>query len=354
MILRRPYAILIKYFRLIHLIITGLFVYLMIQNRTIFKYLKSVIDNTVNRYDALSYINYGIYIFIVIAILLCLAIYYLLKFKDKPRKIYIFTIVGYIIVGIFMYVLFVYMQSFSNYTIDQKTIRLYKDIFSITLFFQYYIIIFMFIRGMGFDIKRFDFNRDMKELNITDEDSEEVEVNLGVDATNVVRGFRKQKREFGYFFQEYKVYIIVILVIVFSISGYKLYTYLSDKYKVYNQNDIIGNMYQLVIKDSYYKVSDDKNYVVVNFDILKYGKTDRFNVGNMKLTIGKQEYIPNKNICYVFNTYGNCYKKQYINDEYANYIVVYEVDKTSTKDAYVVYTEGYEDDYKVKLNMNYD
>lgn len=353
MILKRPYAILIKYFRLIHLVITALLFYLVIQNRDIYKYLKSVIESTVNRYNALEYINYGVYFYMVVAIILCIAVYYLLKFKDKPRKIYIFTVVGYIVVGIFMYVLYTYMQSFSSTTIDQKVIRLYKDIFSITLFFQYYVIIFMFIRGMGFDIKKFDFNSDKRELNITDEDSEEVEVNLGVDTTNVVRGFRKQKREFGYFFQEYKMYIIVILAIIFIIGGYKLYSYLSDKYKVYGENDTIGGMYQLVIRESYFKTEKSKNYVLVNFDIMKYGKTDRFNVGNMKLVIDDFEYLPNKNICYMFSSYGNCYKKQYVDDEYSNYLLVYEVDNLNIKKAYIVYSENYDEDYKVKLNLQF-
>lgn len=351
MILRRPYAILIKYFRVIHLVITALLAYLVIQNRHIYLYLRSVINNTVNRYDALSYINNGIYFFIVLAIILCLAIYYLLKFKDKPRRIYIFTIVGYIIIGIFMYVLFVYMQGFSSTTIDQKVIRLYADIFLITLFFQYYIIVVMFIRGLGFDIKKFDFNRDKQELNIQEADSEEVEVNIGVDTTDVVRGIRKQQREFGYFFKEFKVYIIVILAIVLLICGYKLYNNLSGKLKVYKENETIGGMYQIVVNDSYYRIDENKSYVIVNFSMSKYGKTGVFNTGNLKLVMGKEEYLPNKNICYKFSSFGTCYKKQYVRETPNNYLVVFDVDNLNINKAYLVYTEGYEDSYKVRLEM---
>ena len=39
----------------------------------------------------------------------------------------------------------------------------------------------MAIRGLGFDIKKFDFNRDAQELNATDSDSEEVEINTKID-----------------------------------------------------------------------------------------------------------------------------------------------------------------------------
>ena len=351
MILRRPYAFLIKHFRLIHLIITVLFAYVVYKNREVYKFLKEVIISSANKYNALEYINYNIYIFLIIALILCGIVYWLLKFKDKPRKIYIFAIVGYIIIGIFMLTVYGYMNEFSNMAIDQKTIRLYKDLLSITLWFQYYIVVFMLIRGLGFDIKRFDFRRDAQELNLGAEDAEEVEVNINIDTTNIVRGVRKQKREFGYFFQEFKVYILVILFLVVGIFGYKLYQYYSVKYKVYSENETIGNIYSVVIKDSYYKIDNDNNYVIINFDISKYGKKDRFNLGNMVLMVGNNSYYVNKNICYQFKKVGNCYKKQYITADVDNYIIVYPVDNLNVQDVYLIYNETYENAYKVKLIM---
>ena len=50
----------------------------------------------------------------------------------------------------------------------------------------------MIIRGLGFDIKKFNFNKDVQELNLSQEDMEEVEVNVGIDTTNILRGVRKQ------------------------------------------------------------------------------------------------------------------------------------------------------------------
>lgn len=351
MILRKPYGFLIKHFKLIHLIITGLFVYIVLKNREVYSFLKNVIINSANKYDAEMYMNYSIYFFMFIALLLCGIVYWLLKYKDKPRRIYIFTIVGYIIVGIFMMAVYAYMGGFNNNSIDQKTIRLYRDLMTISLFFQYYIIIFMGIRGLGFDIKRFDFRRDVQELNANAADGEEIEVNANIDTTNIMRSIRKQNREFGYFFQEYKVYIITILVILIGVGGYKLYNYLSDKYKVYNENELIGNIYGVTIKDSYYKIDNENNYVIVNFDIYKYGIKDRFNPGNMLLMVGKNSYNPDKNICYRFNKLGNCYKKQYITNNVSNYILSYQVEDLNIQDAYLIYSESYDKTYKVKLVM---
>ena len=351
MILRKPYGFLIKHFKLIHLIITGLFGYIVFENRDIYKFIKSVIADTANKYNAETYINYSLYIYLFIALLLCGIVYWLLKYKDKPRRIYMVTIFGYCAIAIFLFSTFAYMGSFNNSSIDQKTIRLYKDIMTITLFFQYYIIIFMGIRGLGFDIKKFDFRRDVQELNATSEDGEEIEVNANIDTTNIMRVLRKKRRELGYFFIEYKFYIITILVVIIGITGYKTYNYFSEKYKVYNQNELIGMEYGITIKDSYYNIDNGKNYVIINFDIYKYGTKKRFDTGNLVLLIGDNSYTPNKNICYKFNKLGSCYKKQYITNDTSSYILSYEVDNLNIQDAYLVFNETYDNSYKVKLVM---
>ena len=205
MVLRRPYAFLIKHFKLIHLVMTAILGILVAQNREVYVYIKKCIADSVNKYDALSYINYGIYLWIFLAIILFFAIFWLLKYKNKPKNIYVFAITTYVVIGIFMFVVFGFMGNLPNEVIDQKSIRLYRDILSITLVIQYIFIAIMLIRGLGFDIKKFNFNQDMQELDIKEEDADEVEVNINVNTTDVVRAVRKQKREFGYFFKEFKI-----------------------------------------------------------------------------------------------------------------------------------------------------
>lgn len=351
MVLRKPYAFLIKHFRLIHLFLTGILIYLVVKNGEIYNFINKVIDTSTNRYDALSYINYSLFFYITLILIFCLVIYKLLKYKDKPRRIYIFTIISYIIIGLFMIILFGYMNGLTLEIESAKTLRLYRDILLITLFFQYYFIIVMGIRGLGFDIKKFDFGKDIQELNLNESDSEEVEVNINIDTTNVMRGIRKQKREFGYFFKEFKWYIIIIIIVIISFLSYKGYNYYVDKYKVYNENDIIGIYNKIIIKDSYYMVVNNDNYVIINFDIYNNGVRDKLNTGNISLNIGKDKYSPDKNICYKFSKLGNCYKTQYITNELNNYILVYKVDNLNIQNAYILYNESYENDYKVKLIM---
>lgn len=355
MVFRKPYGFLIRNFRLIHLIISAILIYLVTYSNKIYTFINSVIDDPVNRYNALKFIDYRIYIFIGIVLLLFFSIYWLFKYKDKPRNVYMLSIFGYIIVAIFMFVLFSYFTDLPNNILEQKTIRAYRDILLIILGFQYFIIIVMCLRGFGFDIKKFNFTKDIQELDLNYEDAEEVEVDFNIDATNVIRGVRKQKRELGYFFQEYKIFILGILFALLIILGYFGYNYLSKKLKVYSEGEIVGYSFNIAVKDSYYNLDNDKNYVIVNFDIFKYGRKDRMDVNKLILVVNNEEYIPNKNICYNFDRLGNCYKKQYITDNVSNYILVYEVDALNMESSYLVYKESYEDSFKIKLDLeNYD
>lgn len=329
--------------------------YLVRCNRKIYLFLISCIDDAVNRYNALDYINYNIYIYLAIGIVLFIVVYWLLKYKDKPRNIYIISILVYIIVGIYMFVLFGYFSGLPNSVIDQKVIRAYRDIMLMTLGAQYLIIIIMLIRGLGFDIKKFNFSRDAQELNLVNEDGEEVEVDVNIDATNIMRGIRKQRRELGYFFQEYKIFILGILFIIILIVGYVLYNYISKEFKVYNQNEVVGYMNSLTVKNSYYNIDTDKKYIIISFDISRYGREQKLDVNSLAIEINGSKYVPNKNICYNFDFLGNCYKKQYITDKTSSYILVYEVDDINSEKSYLIYKESDENVYKVKLDLeNYE
>lgn len=352
MILKRPYAFLIKHFRLIHLIITTILAYLLIQNRNLYTFLGRCISDVVNKYDANLYIHYGILLLFILAIGLFYVIYWLLKYKNKPKNIYIFSMVCYAIVGIVIFLTYNYINGFNTNVIDSKTIRLYRDILFITMLIQAYVVIVMLIRGLGFDIKKFNFSSDFQELNIKAEDNEEVEVNLGIDTTNIMRNVRKQKREFGYFFQEFKIYIIAIIIIILIFLGFKGYNYFEEKLKVYKQNDLVGSHNFITITDSYYSISDNQNYVIIKFNIYKNGKNEKININNLLLQIGKNKYTPDKTICSRFKSLGTCYKQQYITNNVNSYIVVYPVTDLNIEKSYIIYNETYDNNYKIKLSMN--
>ena len=351
MVLRRPYAFLIKHFRLIHLIITGILAYLVIRLRGVQKFLNSVISVSTNRYGAPEYISYGLIIIIFIVLILFLAIFWLLKYKDKPRKLYILSIGGYIIISVYLLILFSYLGTFTSSVVDAKTIRFYRDTLMIIMVFQYIIILFMAIRAMGFDIKKFDFNKDAQELNALESDSEEIEINTTIDTKNLVRGLEKGKRELGYYVKEYKIYVIIVSAVILIILGIKGYNFFTDKLKVYHEGDYIGEKSYVKITNTYYGIRDDGEYVIVKFDTFRNGKRTQLNINNIVLHMGKNEYLPDKTICSKFSTLGTCYKKQYVTNDVRSYIVVYSVDKLNTKRAYLTYSDSFDKTYKIKIKM---
>lgn len=355
MVFRKPYGFLIKYFKLIHLIITGILVHLISYNTKVYKFLTSCIENSSVRYNALEYINYKIFIWFILVILLFFVIYFLFKYKNKPKTTYIVSIMGYGVVSIFMFVLFSYMSDLPNNVVDQKTIRLYRDLTIIVLGFQYIITIFMFIRGLGFDVKKFNFSKDIQELNLNEQDNEEVEIDVNIDTNNVIRKINKQKRELGYFYQEYKVIILVILGVILLFSGFKLYSYLSKELKVYKEEEYVGYSNYISVSDSYFSIMEDGNYIIVKLDIFRNGVKEKMDVNKLVLSINGEEYLPNKNICYKFNKLGNCYKKQYITNEVKSYILVYEIDVFNKDKSYLIYNESYDNNFKIKLDLeNYE
>ena len=53
MILRKPYAFLIKHFKLIHLVITGILFYLVLKYRDVYVFLRKCVTDNAYKYNAL-------------------------------------------------------------------------------------------------------------------------------------------------------------------------------------------------------------------------------------------------------------------------------------------------------------
>ena len=85
MILRKPYALLIKNFTLIHLALMGLMIYIVVKFHAALTFLNNYIDNTAAISLAETYITLGLYvaIFLVIGItfvILCAVVAHFLPF----------------------------------------------------------------------------------------------------------------------------------------------------------------------------------------------------------------------------------------------------------------------------------
>ena len=349
MIVRKPFAFLIKHFKAIHLFLFGLLVYACYKYNAIVSFLRSYISTGNGRYDAVNYINYTSIYVILGAIAIMLVIYYLMKHKDKPKKLYLFSIIGYIIVIVLFIFLFNYLRTFSNSTIEQKTLRLYRDISLMGLIFQYIIIVIMLIRGLGFDIKKFNFSKDIQELNIDLTDNEEVELVMGFDTNKTKFKIRRFFREFKYFIRENILFtglslIVIVVIIWVLVSNY------ANKNKVYKENEYFGIDFNMLVEGSYLTKEDNSlkklsvgnsSLLIVKFKISS-NYNDILNPDSFILSIYGKSYSPNNKYCSSLKDIGKCYNKIKLTEEEKEYIFVYLVDdNVLDKEIYLKYDYGY-------------
>lgn len=323
MILRKPYAFLIKYFRLIHLVICVLIGYLISRTNNILNFFKDYISDDILEIDASNYVNFLVYLSLILVIGLVVLMVVLMRKKDKPLLFYIFTIIGYST----LFVAFVYLgsviSSLEFKLLDRKTISLARDITRFMLIGQWVFLVPYVIRTLGFDIKKFDFKRDLEELDISSEDNEEFELLAPVDVDKIEQVGRRRLRELNYYYIENKLFILIILGIVSVIVVFSVLNNINfSSLKRYDEKEIIKleDYYTLKIDDSYITAKNDDGKVVTVNDniylIVKFTVNSTYN-GQFSLDTSKfivniknENFLPKKTYYSYFTSYGIGYKNQ--------------------------------------------
>ena len=354
MILRKPYAFLIKYFKVIHLFISGLIFFLITKTNGILNFFKDYINDDIVEINVSSYVNFWVYLALLLIIGLAVIMIVLMRKKDKPLLIYVLTIVGYAV----LFIGFAYAGSIINSlefeTLDRKTISFVRDITRFMLIGQCIFLIPYIIRTLGFDIKKFDFKRDLQELEISEEDNEEFELLSPVNLNKVEQIGRRKLRELGYYYAENKLFILIVLGIVLVVSGVSIFNNIDfSSLKRYKENEVIKlyNYYTLTINDSYITTKSDEGKVVAVNDtvylIVKFTVNSTFNgdlvfdTNKFIVKIDDEQFVPSKTYYSYFGSYGVGYKSQKISlNETKTFILVYNI------------PDKYKDD-KMKLEYNY-
>ena len=161
MILKKPYAFLIKHFKLIHIILAIPLIYIVRKTRSVVSFFNQYV---INKYSFQTgsdisglYIS-GLMLFsIVIIIFAASTIYFLLKYKEKPVKMYVSLIAYYIFLFIVLFWLSGIISSMSQDVLGAKAARSYRDIATLIYYPQYIFIVFIALRAVGFNIKQFNF-----------------------------------------------------------------------------------------------------------------------------------------------------------------------------------------------------
>ena len=276
MIVKKPYAFLIRKFKLIHMIMFGLLVYVLLKSFDIFSFFNSY----ANSFAAIDYSNFDITFFLYLScfiiIILSLIIYYLLSKKNKPYKFYIFNAIYYSAIIIYFILVIAQIKDLEYSNLSFEGIRFIRDISLIILIPQVIVTFFVLSRGLGFNIKSFDFQKDIKGLDISSEDAEEIEVNLGKDSYKYMRGVRKALRYTKYFILENKFFVTIVCSVFSLIISLIIITDIKESIKYYNEQEkfIANSIYYtineaFIVNDDTYDniISDGKCYLLIKINL---------------------------------------------------------------------------------------
>lgn len=367
MIIRKPYAFLIKNFKKIHifLLILGMIIY--IKHFKLVTFVKEFVD--LGTYDIYNnpiskYIPWYIYFIIIILIIITTLLTSLFKKKNKPWKLYSFQLITYIIM-FFQYTLL--SNYFNNYRgiFERTQIVLYKDIIFILIILQIPILIIFIIRILGIDLKKFNFQSDEEFLQLTETDQEEIEININLEVSEVKRIYNKLKRNFKYFYQEHKLKINIVIIIITLIIFKNLFTFIFITNKSYKQNqEYNANGYTIVLKEAYYtdknykgeKISNKNSFVILKVNIKNNIHNRVVNLGNFHLFNGITDYkITEKLYEESFEDLGIVHtKKELGQNQSSDFMLIYKVSNNLNKKRFVLYYQEYGNNpylRKIKLNL---
>ena len=261
----------------------------------------------------------------------------ILRAKGKPTKFYYLNIFIYVLVLVVFSYDYTILERLENSLLDIQILELARDLLMVSIIFQNVSLIWLGIRAAGFDLKSFHFNENLDELEISESDNEEFEVNLEIDKNVYTRRFRKFKRFTNYMIKENKLLVTLSVLIVIGISLYIVYLNTGVYQKVLKTNQAFQtNDFIINVENSYYTETDYQGNILEEdngFIVLRVQVKNR-TIKNKTLNIGRFALIINGNFYYHTASYkeklmdlGYSYSSENITNEFARYILVFKTPK---------------------------
>lgn len=350
MILRKPYAFLIKYFKIIHIIIavlTGYIIYRAYDIMTFFNnYILNDYSGTFYKGFSTEYISFLIYLVIIIIIIGLCGILFLFIYKKKPAKMYIISIGYFIFYIIFLNILKNAMVGLETTLLSAQTARIYRDLSLLSLAPLFVFLIMYIVRGLGFNIHKFNFENDIKELEIASGDNEEIELTFRSDGVKLKRNVRRFIREFIYYIKENKLIftlICIVLTISIGVLLFKALPELINERHSQNENfNIYGINYNIedsIISNLDYKgeiTNKDGYFVVIKLRIENNMTYDFYVDYNMfRLEVNNRYVYPTVDKSASFIDYAVSHTSKLIKANSNNtYAIAFKIKKDEVKKNY--------------------
>ena len=371
MILRKPYAFFIKHFKLIHIILAVLACYSIYRTKLLLDFFNEYSSTIINvqGQDLITPLLPGLYQAIPLLIIaLAVVVLVVMIVKKKPYLFYIMTIAIFIYTLVIIQASHVILMDLTESLLDARTIMLVRDLITVSFIAQLLIVTIIIIRATGFDVKKFDFQTDLKDLEINEEDREEVEVQIKFDANKNIRGIRRRIRFLKYAYKENRLIFNSIFALV-GVGVISLIFFVSfNQEKIIEQNIYFsGNNFSLNLVNSYlvntdYKgqvIDEDYYYLLLKIRIKNNASRNlTLDIATTKILIDNYVYTPTIEYRDSFFDFGEVYQSENIGSEYEDKVLIYQIPKElinkemifSFVDKNITDEEGNFQTTKVKIN----
>lgn len=369
MIIRKPYAFLIKNFKKIHIFMIILCAYIYYKTITLSSFVNEFLD--LFTYDVYNepiskYTGFFSVLFLLLIIASSIALMILLKHKNKPWKLYFLLAVEYTGLLIVFGLLTSFFNAYSG-GLESTAIRALRDILFIFTLPQYAVFVILAIRILGVDLNKFDFKADAEYLELAEGDRDEVEISIDIDKNSIKRTIRKLKRNLGYVYKEHRFPINIALSILLIIIIYRSYVFIFVTNKAYKQGDLINtNGYTVKINNSYYSDKDYKgdkieagnSFVVLDVTIKNNVQKRSVNFNRFHVMNRTSNYSPtNKMYETEFMDLGTTIEDLTLsNGEERNLLLIYRVNEKEDVNRFVLYYQELQGNNKhlrkIKLKLN--
>ncbi len=268
MVLRKPYAFLIKYFKLIHLGLLFLVSFILYKTYDLSLFYKEYIGDNFSTNEVMfadKYFNGYLILGFVILIGLLITIFLLMQFKKKSVWYYVSGVLFYGIVFIVFFFISGNLMQLERSSVESATVLIYRDVVNIIYYPQFIFVFLTFLKGIGFDIKTFSFNPEFDDFELDEEDNEEVEVSIKLDNYKVNRQIRRTGRELKYYVLENKFVFSIILIGVLLFIAVSIFMNFQVYNKTYNERSTLTyDSFNLEFKDSFITQYDYKGDLISN------------------------------------------------------------------------------------------
>lgn len=345
MILKKPYGFLIKHFKLIHFFLAVVMAFIAFRTYSIMGFFDGYSASKGQAFTgnyASIYVPVYLTILILFVIVLFGVIVWLLYLKKKKNLLYIILFICYVVFLFYFQFMSGQLRGLEVTPLDIQNIKLYRDISFLFSIIQLILTLIIASRSVGLNLKTFDFETDLLELEIDKRDTEQFEVNVQVDTDKWRSGIRAFFRNLGYFVKENAYVLKLVGVGIVLLSFVVIFFNKQVVNKIYAEGkEFSADQFKMAVYNSYetdtdyqsINISPDSKYVIVDLSLENLSeKENPIALENMTLYYNNKAYQAEKQGYNAFRDLGDAIPDHLSKNGKGRYIVIFKV-PNSEKDS---------------------